>query len=146
MHHGSCLCGAIRYEVSGAIGPLVYCHCSMCRKASGSSFATNAPVDAAGFRFTAGEDRLGRYESSPGEFRCFCTNCGSPIAKLYAKTSEVRIRMGTLEGDPGIGPIGHVMVGSKAPWTRIADGLPQAADVPTVEWMKDAIRAERARR
>ena len=63
---GSCLCGAIRYEVSGAIGPMVYCHCSMCRKASGSSFATNAPVDAAGFRFTAGEDRLGRYESSPG--------------------------------------------------------------------------------
>ena len=146
MLQGSCLCGAIRYEVSGAIGPLVYCHCSMCRKASGSSFATNAPVDAAGFRFTAGEDRLGRYESSPGEFRCFCTRCGSQLVKTYAKTSEVRIRMGTLEGDPGIGPIGHVMVGSKAPWTRLADGLPQADDVPSVEWMKDAIRAERARR
>lgn len=146
MLQGSCLCGAIRYEVRGAIGPMIYCHCSMCRKASGSSFATNAPVDAADFRFVSGEARLGRYESSPGEFRCFCTRCGSPIAKLYADKTEVRIRMGTLEGDPAIGPIGHILTGSKAPWTRITDGLPETEGVPTAEWMRDAIRAERARR
>ena len=126
MLTGSCLCGRIRYEVTGPLGPMANCHCTQCRKASGASFATNASVAASDFRFVAGEDLVGRFESSPGQHRCFCTQCGSPLVKRYdAKPEEVRIRLGTLDSDPGAKPVMHVFVGSKAPWTVIDDDLRQ---------------------
>ena len=50
MHSGSCLCGAIRYEIRGELGPIVLCHCAQCRKAQGSAFASNAAVKATDFR------------------------------------------------------------------------------------------------
>lgn len=58
MHKGSCLCGAVAYEIDGELGPIVYCHCSRCRKASGSAFAAVSPVAAADFRIVKGEECL----------------------------------------------------------------------------------------
>jgi hypothetical protein len=143
---GSCLCGAVRYAIRGALGPIVCCHCDQCRKASGSAYAMNASVPAASFSFASGEALVARFESSPGTFRCFCSRCGSPVAKLEAgRPDEVRIRLGTLDGDPGARPIGRIFVAS-APWTVPADGLPRAEGAPTAEWMGDAIAAERAAR
>ena len=69
MLHGSCLCGGVRYEISGELGPSLHCHCGQCRKASGASFATNASVSSESFRFLSGESLLTRFESSPGQFR-----------------------------------------------------------------------------
>jgi hypothetical protein len=126
MLEGSCLCGAVRYRIDGNLGPIVNCHCSQCRKASGAGFATNASASKAEFRFLSGEELLGRFESSPGQFRCFCSRCGSPVVKLnQAKPDEVRVRLGTLDGDPGRRPEGHFLVSAKAPWTTIADDLPR---------------------
>lgn len=126
MLEGSCLCGGVRYQVSGKLGPSVHCHCGQCRKASGASFATNASVAATDFRFEKGESLVGRFESSPGVSRCFCTRCGSPLIKLdAARPEEIRIRLGTLDSDPGTKPSAHIFVGSRAPWTVITDDLPQ---------------------
>lgn len=126
MLRGSCLCGGVRYAVSGTLGPAVYCHCGQCRKASGSSFATNASVAREGFRFVAGEELVGSYESSPGRLRCFCRRCGSPLVKRdAARPDELRVRLGTLDDDPGIPVAAHIFVGSRAPWTEIGDDLPQ---------------------
>ena len=58
MLEGGCLCGAVRYEIDGGLGPIVCCHCSMCRKAQGTAFATNAPVPAPRFRIVAGAGAL----------------------------------------------------------------------------------------
>ena len=103
MLKGSCLCGGVRYEVSGKLGPSVYCHCGQCRKASGASFTTNASVPASEFRFVEGESLVGKWESAPGQFRCFCTRCGSPLIKrIDAKPEEVRLRLGTLDSDPDV--------------------------------------------
>ena len=66
MLTGRCLCGDVRFEIDGELGPAVECHCSMCRRASGTAFAVNATVDAAGFRITAGGVAIREYESSPG--------------------------------------------------------------------------------
>lgn len=126
MLSGSCLCGRIRYAIDGSLSPAIYCHCSMCRKATGSSFATNAGLAAADFRFVAGEELVARFESSPGEFRCFCSNCGSPLVKIYANDpTRIRLRLGTLDDDPGIEVAAHYHAASKAPWTSISDDLPQ---------------------
>lgn len=126
MLTGSCLCGGVRYEIAGRLGPSVHCHCGECRKASGASFTTNAGVATADFRFVQGEDLVGSWESSPGQLRCFCTRCGSPLIKrIEANPSELRLRLGTLDGDPETQPAAHIFVGEKAPWVTITDSLPQ---------------------
>ena len=73
---GSCLCGAIAYTISGPFRIVARCHCSMCQKASGAEFATNATADRSGFEILRGADRVKAFESSPGEFREFCGDCG----------------------------------------------------------------------
>ena len=65
MVTGSCLCGEIRFEVTAELGPVGLCHCGMCRKASGTAFATNASVDRAGFRLTRGAERVQRDDRLP---------------------------------------------------------------------------------
>jgi hypothetical protein len=122
---GSCLCGGVRYEISGRIGPIVFCHCSMCRKAQGGAFATNSPVRRGYFRLVAGAELITSYESSPQKWRCFCRVCGSPVYSHRTSVADVvRIRLGLLEGDPGRRPAGHAMVEHKAIWYRIEDNLP----------------------
>jgi hypothetical protein len=128
---GSCLCGGIRYEIDGALGTALFCHCSMCRKAHGSAFRARAAVPRAAFRWTSGEALLARYESSPGTFRCFCSVCGSPLASFFADDpATVGLPLGALDGDPGVRPALHVHVASKAPWWEIADDLPRFDALP----------------
>ena len=135
MITGRCLCGRVRFEIDGKLGPAIYCHCSQCRRASGSAFASNAPVRARHLRFTAGRDAICEYESTPGKLRAFCSGCGSPVySRLASDPDTLRIRMGTLDGDPGRRPLAHFWVGSKAPWHEITDALPQyPGDVPSDE-------------
>ena len=123
---GSCLCGAVRYRIEGAPSRMLYCHCEHCRRASGSSFATNVLVDRDRFRLTSGEEVLGAYESRPGKIRHFCTRCGSPIYnRLTDGTGPCIVRAGTLDGDPGLRPSVHIWVSSKAPWVELDDGTPK---------------------
>ena len=77
MLHGSCLCGGIRYEISGELKDVLNCHCSMCRKAHGAAFRSRARIRAADFRLTCGEDLLTFYQSSPGTHRGYCRVCRS---------------------------------------------------------------------
>ena len=127
MLSGSCLCGAIRYEIDGKIGPVGHCHCVTCRKAQGGAFVTNAPVRSKYFRLTSGADSVAEFESSPGKKRCFCRTCGSPLWSHRESEPEiVRIRLGLLDSDPERRPLAHVWVSEKAPWYDITDDLPRS--------------------
>lgn len=79
MHTGSCLCGAIEYEITGALGAIMVCHCSRCRKASGSAFNAMSPVAAAGFRIVKGQEQLRDYRNDAGVHRLFCGTCGAQL-------------------------------------------------------------------
>lgn len=130
-YRGSCLCGGVRYEYSGPFGPFIYCHCGKCRKAQGTAFGTNAPVELAGFKLLQGEELLKAYESSPGKQRVFCSRCGSPLYSCAAdKPGLLRLRMGTLDTPLDFKPQAHNFVASKAEWYDILDGLPQYAERP----------------
>lgn len=123
---GGCLCGKVRFEITGEIQNIIYCHCSQCRKAQGSAFAVNGYVNKNEFRFIQGEDELTGYESTPGQIKYFCKNCGSPImSKTISEPDKVRIRLGTIETDIIERPIGHIFVTSKANWEQIEGDLPQ---------------------
>src|SRR5262245_27363787 len=101
MLDGRCLCGQVQFEIDGEMGPIDYCHCSYCRRASGSAFAANATILSASFKLRSGAGLLKEFESTPGKFRSFCSNCGSPIyARLAAMPEFLRIRVGTLSADP----------------------------------------------
>jgi len=129
---GGCLCGGIQYKIDGAFGVVANCHCTMCRKAQGSAFATNASVARSDFLLLKGADLLTEYESSEGKFRCFCRVCGSPIySHRLAEPGSVRVRFGTLNGDPGVRAALHYAVESKASWFEITDGLPRIDSEPT---------------
>ena len=126
MYEGGCLCGAVRFEIAGPIRNIVYCHCSRCRKAQGSAFATNGIVAAGDLSITSGADELTVYESMPGKTKHFCRVCGSPIASKNAADPEsVRVRIGTIDSVIAERPMAHIFATSKAEWEQICDDLPQ---------------------
>jgi hypothetical protein len=123
------MCGKLRYEVRGAPRVTYYCHCGICRKQSGSSFATNVVVRRADFAIVAGEEMLTSFQSSPQLRRYFCSACGSPIYSHGDKYPHiVALRCGTLDTDLPLRPSVHAFVASKANWDEIMDGLPQHAE------------------
>jgi hypothetical protein len=126
QHRGSCLCGAVQYELAAEPGPFGYCHCASCRKASGSAHAANAPIDRSAFRIVRGSAMVEQLESSPGKFRAFCARCGSPrFAYLATNTDVLRIRLGSLDTPLEGGPRAHTFTSEKAPWHVIGDDAPQ---------------------
>jgi hypothetical protein len=137
MIAGSCLCGQVRYELEGSPRFINHCHCSMCRKAHGAAFGSFLHADGRGFRWTAGAPLVERFESSADSFRAFCRVCGSNLPVLEDDDTHAIIPAGTLDDDPGIEPIVHIHVASKAPWYEIADSLPQFdAYPPETFWSK----------
>ena len=126
MHTGSCLCGAVAYEVRGEFGPAAFCHCRRCRKASGSAFASNISVNVRDFAFVRGDEHLKTCSTSECVHRYFCGTCGSPLlSRRDSMPAIVRLRIGTLDTPLHKGPEMHIFVGSKAEWLEITDALPQ---------------------
>jgi hypothetical protein len=126
MIRGSCLCGGVKYRISGMLSHARNCHCSMCRKAHGAAFRSRASANVAEFEWVRGENLVTFYESSPGNHRGFCRVCGSPIlTKFGPRPSYYGVPLGALDDDPGVRPELHVHVESKAPWFTITDDLPQ---------------------
>jgi hypothetical protein len=125
---GGCLCGSVRYEVRGDLSSAYYCHCSRCRKTSGSAFTSNAVVSPSDFVVTHGREALRRYTSAEGISRVFCSNCGSHI--FVAQGNQMRLRLGSLDAAPGVVPQMHIFTGSKAAWFSICDELPQYLERP----------------
>jgi len=133
MIHGSCLCGSVRYEIRNSLGRVTHCHCSRCRKAHGAAFGTYARVNYADFNFISGEGDVTSYRSSPDVLRTFCKRCGSTLQFIReSKPQSFSLAIGTLDDDPGIRPLHHIFVNSKAPWFEITDGLPQYAERPAI--------------
>lgn len=126
MYHGSCLCGEVTFTINNEIKDIFCCHCSLCRKAQGSAFATNANVKMKDFNFVSGESNLSSYRSSETQTKLFCKTCGSPIMSKNTLTPDmIRIRLGTIETDIVECPEAHIFVASKANWEDISDNLPQ---------------------
>ncbi len=128
MLSGGCLCKGYRFEIQGECTTMVDCHCSMCRKAHGSDYATFVGCSANEFQLICGQDLVGSFQSSENGARAFCTVCGSNLPMVGEQ--EVYIPAGLIDGDPGVRTSAHYFVGSKAPWVTIIDDAPQHEEYP----------------
>ncbi len=123
MHKGSCLCGAISFEVDGALPPPDGCHCVQCRRHSGHYFvSTDVPRGRVTIR---GEDKVTWYRSSEKVRRGFCSVCGSSLFWDPVHRDFIAIAMGAFEMPTGTHMDKHIFVSQKGDYYAIADGLPQ---------------------
>jgi hypothetical protein len=130
---GSCLCGSVRYEIEGEGVVFYHCHCSRCRKASGTGHASNirvSPVTA--IRWTCGEQLLKQFKVPEAEryFNNFCSKCGSPMPRVVPQIDAVVIPAGSLDVEPNIRPSARIFWDSRTEWSCAGDDLPCFAEYP----------------
>lgn len=126
MYVGKCLCGVVKIKVKGEISDIIHCHCSLCRKNSGSAYATNGFINSKYFEIVSGKDNLSTFSFKLGRNRHFCTSCGSPVYSSNEQDPErYRIRLGILDSDIVERPISHNFVSSKANWEDLDVKLPR---------------------
>ncbi|URM26846.1 GFA family protein [Pseudomonas frederiksbergensis] len=124
FHQGTCLCGAVKYQVSTELKAVTHCHCSQCRKGHGAAFATYASVPRSAVSIMASAETLKGYQSSEGVTRQFCSNCGSSLFWSDSKGSFpdwISVATGTLDTPFLAEKQKHACVSSKASWYEIQE-------------------------
>jgi hypothetical protein len=131
MITGGCLCGAVRFEVTEPFVSAIYCHCTRCQRRTGTAASANGRTAPGSFRVVQGEDRLRSYRPPNGAEKVFCGDCGSALfsrseAPAPGDPPVIGVRLGAVDGDPGIRPEAHQYVNDAAAWEDLpADGLPR---------------------
>ena len=127
MIAGACLCGGVRYEVSAPFVSSNYCHCTRCQRRTGTAASANARCTPGSFRIAQGEELVRCWKPERGFEKCFCSACGSALfSRNPDDQDEVAVRLGTVDGDPGIRPQKRQFVAYAAVWEQIPDdGLPR---------------------
>ncbi len=123
-YQGSCLCGAIRYELLSPPKALSHCHCSQCRKSHGAAFASYASVPRSVLRILTGAEALKSFASSEAVLRQFCSHCGASLfwSRSQGEFSDwISIALGTLDTAFTSHKQRHIQVASKAPWFELPD-------------------------
>lgn len=123
--HGSCLCGGVAILIEGKVSPIGLCHCSKCRKQTGTAAATELMTAAGSLRYERGESLVTEYAQPSGYTTRFCRICGSLLPRLHPNGKILWVPAGLLDDDPGVEVAMHIYVDSKAPWDVIADDRPQ---------------------
>ena len=126
---GECFCRSVGYEVLDAFEYALNCHCSNCRRTTGSAFKPFAGIAAGHLVLVRGEDHLMRYGDATNH-DVHCGRCGSLLYSRVRDGAYVHVALGTLIDTPSIRPSAHIFVGSKAPWHTICDDLPQYDELP----------------
>lgn len=120
---GGCLCGAVRFRVTAPFVRANHCHCSRCRRHSGTFGLTQGRVPRDGFRLLTGAEHVRVFRPAPrAAVKAFCERCGSSLfGGSWPDGPEVSIRLGVLDEDPGIRPKYHSYVASRAAWDELPD-------------------------
>ena len=123
---GGCGCGAVRFELTEPLVSASYCHCTRCQRRTGTASSANARLAPGSVRFLAGEDELRGWAPEGGMEKLFCGRCGSALFSRPPGGELGGVRLGVLDGDPGIRPQWHQYVAYAASWEPLPDdGLPR---------------------
>lgn len=115
---GSCLCGGVRYTVTGELQRFVHCHCSRCRKSTGTGHATNLFVKGT-LKWESGEDLVRHFKVPDAErfTNAFCSTCGARVPRFSPQLQAVNIPAGSLDDVPDMKPTARIFQSSRAPWS-----------------------------
>lgn len=124
------MCGAVRFEVTEPFVSAAYCHCTRCQRRTGTAAAVSARIVPGSLHVTSGEELIAEWDPGDGGFaKCFCSACGSALWSRHAESGATSVRLGAVDGDPGIRPQWHQFVAYAASWEDIPDdGLPRYAE------------------
>ena len=130
--HGSCLCGAITCAVDPPFQKMIHCHCSRCRKASGTGHATNLIVPPGHVRWLSGEALIARYDlpTAASFSKWFCSRCGAPVPRLARTGKWMVVPAGSLDTAPPMTPTDHIFWTSRVAWGCESGGLPTHTAYP----------------
>lgn len=131
-YSGSCLCGQVRFEVHGALERFYLCHCTYCRKDTGSAHAANLFSSTATLTWLAGRERVARFDL-PGtrHAKCFCSGCGSALPREPAGDTPLVVPAGSLDGALSRRPDAHLFTASRADWDAELESVPSFARLPS---------------
>ena len=131
-HSGSCLCGAVRFEVAGDFERFYLCHCQHCRKDTGSAHGANLFSSSARLQWLAGADQV-RVFNLPGtrHRNSFCSSCGSALPDVQMNGTLLKVPAGSLDSDLHIRPDAHIFVSSKANWDEALEQVPRVEKLPS---------------
>ena len=135
MFQGSCLCGEVKFEITGYVSPIQNCHAARCRKATGGSSTPEMLAHGNGFRWTRGEDLVRVFtapllKSPPPYKRAFCKSCGSPLPVELEGTPYMILNSGILDQEDGSPALLYASSNAKACWHEILDELSPSSDRP----------------
>jgi hypothetical protein len=131
---GGCGCGAVRFEIDAPLGQAIYCHCTRCQRRTGAAASASARIEPGSLRVIEGEEHLRAWAPGDGREKVFCTLCGSAVVtRTRDEHDVVAVRLGAIDGDPGVRPSARQFVAYAAPWEPIPDdGLPRYDErIPT---------------
>jgi hypothetical protein len=127
---GSCLCGGVRFEVTGPFATVTYCHCASCKKLSGGAGTVNGRARTEAIRVLEGEELLRTYQPSEGTAKTFCSACGSNVfGGGWPKSETASVRLTAIDTELDQRPERHIFVRSVAPWETLPDDGAERFDV-----------------
>lgn len=128
---GECLCGAVRYRIRAAAPQAMFlCHCSRCRKETGTLHGANVFFCAGELSFERGEALLSRYVlEGTRKKRWFCSTCGSPMPR-QGEDGHIILPAGSLDDDRGLEPTAHIFCASEASWAQKAASAKRLPEGP----------------
>lgn len=130
-HIGSCLCGAVAFEIDGSFESFYLCHCDHCRKDSGSSYAANLFSSTASLKWLRGEDKVTQFTlPSTRHSRSFCSTCGSAVPSLQMGGTLLVAPAGSLDSDVPLRPSAHIFTASRANWDQELEAIPSVEGLP----------------
>lgn len=141
--NGKCLCGKVEFEIHGSVPDLYQCHCSLCRKLSGSMSDTATFLDKKQFSWVKGESNIDSYKTETGYRSDFCRTCGSTVPHLMSNGDQFWIPAGLLDGTEDSHVVAHLFVGSKATWDKICNNGEQFEKMPDMESLNKILQQKR---
>jgi hypothetical protein len=131
-HFGSCLCGAVTFEVEGEFERFYFCHCEYCRKDTGSAHAANLFSSSAALTWTSGKEKVTQFDlTGTRHSKAFCCVCGSALPKIQMDGQLLAVPAGSLNSEVRVTPDAHIFVSSRASWDAALEHVPTFAKLPS---------------
>ena len=138
--NGKCLCGEVQFSIKGTVPNFYQCHCSQCRRITGTSSNTATFISKANLDWLSGENIITRFSTATGFRSSFCSVCGSPVPNIIRGTDIYWVPAGSLDGEIDSRIVSHLFTHSKAPWDDICSAGRQYAEMPDIATLEQSLQ------